>query len=126
MSTPDSIAMPTPAPPAPAMSPLSGPIPGSTQTFSPSAAAGSVAGDAARRLDTPEMIDRLATEMRARSGGELPHSYYVDAVRRKLGGQTADMPEDGGAANDAGASAPTKAQAEPGSSVFHAWAIGER
>ncbi len=26
----------------------------------------------ARSLDTAEMIDRLATEMRARTGGELP------------------------------------------------------
>ncbi len=83
-------------------------------------------GDTARGLDPPEMIDRLATEMRARSGGELPHSYYVEAVRRKLGGQTADMPENGAAANDAGAKTPANTPAAPGNSVFHAWAIGER
>ncbi len=39
-------------------------------------------------LDTPEMIDRLATEMRARTGGELLAFFYVDQVKRQLAGKS--------------------------------------
>jgi hypothetical protein len=113
MSTPDSIAMPGATP---SSVPSSASVPG--QPLSPA----TVTGDTARRLGTREMIDRLATEMRARSGGELPHSYYVEAVRRKLGGLPGEMPDEIPAANDRPASQ-THAHA---ASVFHAWAIGER
>jgi hypothetical protein len=73
--------------------------------------------DRFRSLDTPEMIDRLATEMRARSGGELPHAFYVEQVRRQLAGKLVQT----SAAND------EKAQeiAPEQTSVFHAWALSE-
>jgi hypothetical protein len=100
MSTPDSIAMPASAP---------------------------VTGDTARRIGSPEMIDRLATEMRARSGGELPHSYYVEAVRRKLGGLPSELPGEIPSGITAQTPAANDTTVQPSaSSVFHAWAIGER
>ncbi|WP_046632949.1 hypothetical protein [Neorhizobium galegae] len=71
----------------------------------------------ARSLDTAEMIDRLATEMRARTGGELPHSFYVDQVRRQLTGRSVAL----SAANDEAARVKGQEQA----SVFHAWALSE-
>ncbi|MCQ1575061.1 hypothetical protein NFO65_30605 [Neorhizobium galegae] len=71
----------------------------------------------ARSLDTADMIDRLATEMRARTGGELPHSFYVDQVRRQLAGKSVAM----SAANDEAAREKSQEQA----SVFHAWALSE-
>lgn len=67
-----------------------------------------------RIFGTPEMIDRLATEMRARCGGELPHSFYVAQVKRKLAGKTVQTT----AANDE-----TGLGEKP--SVFHAWALRE-
>ncbi len=67
----------------------------------------------ARSLDTADMIDRLATEMRARTGGELPHAFYVDQVRRQLAGKSV--------ANDETAREKGQEQA----SVFHAWAFSE-
>jgi len=73
--------------------------------------------DAPRPLDTPEMIDRLATEMRVKSGGELPHSFCVEQVKRQLAGK----PVETSAAND------ESAQRKPidEASVFHAWALSE-
>lgn len=71
----------------------------------------------ARSLDTADMIDRLATEMRARTGGELPHAFYVDQVRRQLAGKSVAM----SAANDETAREKRQEQA----SVFHAWAFSE-
>ncbi|MCQ1765759.1 hypothetical protein NOJ28_09475 [Neorhizobium galegae] len=71
----------------------------------------------ARSLDTADIIDRLATEMRARTGGELPHSFYVDQVRRQLAGKSVAM----SAANDETARNKDQEQA----SVFHAWALSE-
>lgn len=71
----------------------------------------------ARSIDTIEMIDRLATEMRARTGGELPHSFYVDQVKRQLAGKSVAV----SAANDEPAQGKPAEQA----SVFHAWALSE-
>lgn len=73
--------------------------------------------DASRSLDNSEMIDRLATEMRARSGGELPHAFCVEQVKRQLAGKSVE-------------SAAANAQPIPGTppeqgSVFHAWALSE-
>jgi hypothetical protein len=75
--------------------------------------------DRNRLRDLPEMIDRLAREMRARSGGELPHSFCVEQVKRQLSGQSPGPI----AAND------TKppAQAEDGrtAAIFRCWALSE-
>ncbi len=43
--------------------------------------------EATQSIDTPELIDRLATEMRATGDRELPHSFYVEQVKRSLAGQ---------------------------------------
>ena len=73
-------------------------------------------------LNTPEMIDRLAAEMRQTSGSDLPHAYYVEQVKLKLAGVRpgADKP-----ANDAVLNA-KPGSAEHPSAIFHAWALGER
>ncbi len=71
--------------------------------------------NASRLIETPETIDRLATEMRARSGGELPHSFYVEQVRRQLAGKTVEAT----AANDE----PAQDKRDDQPSVFHAWAM---
>jgi hypothetical protein len=42
-----------------------------------------------RTIPTPELIDRLATELRATGDRELPHSFYVEQVKRKLANETA-------------------------------------
>jgi hypothetical protein len=72
---------------------------------------------ASRLIESPEMIDRLATELRARSGGELPHAFYVEQVKRQLGGKTVETK----AANDE----PAQEKLEQQPSVFHAWALSE-
>ncbi|MGK9053814.1 hypothetical protein QTA58_17360 [Neorhizobium sp. CSC1952] len=72
---------------------------------------------APRPLDTPGMIDRLATEMRQRSGGELPHSFCVEQVKRQLAGE----PVQTAAANDE----PAQKKPADEASVFHAWALSE-
>lgn len=72
-----------------------------------------------RILATPEMIDRLATEMRARTGGELPHSFYVEQVKRQLGDRLVETI----AANDEPKQA--KPKEDDPCSVFHAWALPE-
>lgn len=62
------------------------------------------------------LIDRLAIEMRARSAGELPHSFYVEQVKRQIAGRSIQI----SSANHE--SAPEIVQ-QP--SVFHAWALSE-
>ncbi len=74
-----------------------------------------------RALDAPELIDRLAEQLRATSGVDLPHAYFVEQVQLGLGGR--DL-TDIAAANDIeGASRRRHPQAN--SSVFHAWAMPE-
>ncbi|WP_117193651.1 hypothetical protein [Rhizobium terrae] len=73
--------------------------------------------DTLRSLDTPEMLDRLATEMRARTAGELPHSFYVEQVKRQLAGKQVHT----SAANDE----PARMRVVEQPSVFHAWALSE-
>jgi hypothetical protein len=76
--------------------------------------------DQHRSLDTSEMIDRLATEMRARSAGELPHAFYVEQVMRQLAGKGVQT----SAANDEPAQDPAQDKDQQ-ISVFHAWALSE-
>jgi hypothetical protein len=77
----------------------------------------SVPGDGEKIIPTQELIDRLAAEMRATGDRELPHSFYVEQVKRKL-------------ANDAAANddrlEPRSIPAAATSSVFHCWAMPER
>lgn len=76
--------------------------------------------DKARLIETPEMIDRMAAELRARSDTDLPHSFYVEQVRRQLAGEARTT---SAAANDAGTADQRAGQAHP--SVFHAWALSD-
>lgn len=67
-----------------------------------------------RSIDTPEFIDRLAGELRAKGDVDLPHSYYVEQVKLRLSGKVGF---------DAAA-----ARAAPnygGSDCFRAWALGD-
>ncbi|CVI54470.1 hypothetical protein CFBP4996_09590 [Agrobacterium leguminum] len=74
--------------------------------------------EAQHSIDTPDLIDRLAAEMRATGDRELPHSFYVEQVKRTLAGKTAkradndEMPR-------------TKIPAAGTSSVFQCWAMPE-
>ncbi|MBX9466709.1 MAG: hypothetical protein ACK4UW_16705 [Rhizobium rhizophilum] len=84
-----------------------------------SVSASRVSDPADRAMEAPQLIDRLAEELRASSDVDLPHSYFVEQVRLGLAGR--DM-TDRVAANDveSGAHRGSKAQAR---SVFHAWAM---
>ncbi|WP_235916415.1 MULTISPECIES: hypothetical protein [Alphaproteobacteria] len=72
-------------------------------------------------LDTPEFIDRRAEELRASSGVDLPHSYFVEQVRLALARH--DL-TDITAANDVEGNS-SKRMSRTGSSVFRAWAMPE-
>ena len=71
---------------------------------------------AEKDFDTQELIDRLATELRAKSDPDLPHTFYVEQVRRQLAGK----PVETSAAN----AGPAPAE-QDGSSVFRSWAMPE-
>lgn len=86
----------------------------------PSPAALPPKDDPSRAIEKAELIDRLAREMRVASGGELPHSFCVEQVKRKLAGKSAET----AAANSVAALSAKKAQAG-GGSVFHSWAMPE-
>ncbi|MDQ0454487.1 hypothetical protein [Rhizobium paknamense] len=74
-----------------------------------------------RHLDTAELIDRLAHELKATSDADLPHCYFVEQARLRLAGQ--HRPERS-AANDAARQMP-KTAVYASSSVFYAWAMPE-
>jgi hypothetical protein len=77
-----------------------------------------IEGDADSRTPSKsELIDRLATEMRVRSGGELPLSFCIAQVTRQLDGLQPGA--------SAAADTPSMPVTTPASSVFHAWAIRE-
>lgn len=77
----------------------------------------SLGADSARTIPSQELIDRLAAEMRATGDRELPHSFYVEQVKRKLA--NAD------AANDDRVEI-RNVPAAATSSVFHCWAMPEK
>lgn len=74
-----------------------------------------VEGDANRTLSKSELIDRLAMEMRAKSGGELPLSFCIAQVKRQLAGFKPDA-----SASDEN---PSMRVNPPAGSVFQSWAI---
>ncbi len=72
--------------------------------------------------ETERIIDRLAEELRASGGVDLPHSYFVEEVRLRLAGR--DL-----SALDTDQTMKTlirgwKPKAAP--SVFNAWAMPEQ
>ncbi|KPF45549.1 hypothetical protein ACSV9I_00200 [Rhizobium sp. G187] len=78
-----------------------------------------VSKPAERMIDGPELIDRLAEQLRASSDVELPHSYFVEQVRLGLAGN--DL-TDRVAANDV-ESGTHRGKGGSSRSVFHSWAI---
>ena len=76
-----------------------------------------------RAIESPELIDRLAHELRASSDASLPHSYFVEQVKLGLAGHTTHA---SGGANDA-APAPVRkmAASDCGASIFQSWALPE-
>ncbi|MBU2329308.1 MAG: hypothetical protein KJ755_18465 [Alphaproteobacteria bacterium] len=78
-----------------------------------------VSESADRAMGAPQLIDRLAEELRASSDVDLPHSYFVEQVRLGLAGR--DM-ADRVVANDVASGAHLGRKANAGA-VFHAWAM---
>ncbi len=72
--------------------------------------------EAAHSIDTPDLIDRLAAELRATGDRELPHSFYVEQVKRSLAGKAVKRAD-----NDEAPRA--KIPAAGTSSVFQCWAM---
>jgi len=69
-------------------------------------------------LETSELIERLATEMRAASNTDLPHAYFVEQVKLQLAGLD---PNDRNDADIVRHSA--KVVTAGTTSVFHSWAL---
>lgn len=72
--------------------------------------------DNSRLLATPELINKLAADLRARSDTDLPHEFYVAQIRRQLAAQANENIATPEADRRTGSAHP---------SVFHAWAISE-
>jgi len=76
-----------------------------------------------RAVESPELIDRLAEELRASSDVCLPHSYFVEQVKLGLAGHTVHVAR---AANDAAPMTVRKmAASDCGASIFQSWALPE-
>lgn len=74
--------------------------------------------DAGRSIGSPELIERLAKEMQAREGADLPHAFYVEQIRRQLSGEPLiNLPNK---PSDMNATTPAAT-----SSVFQCWAMPE-
>jgi hypothetical protein len=86
----------------------------------PSPAALPPKDDPSRTIDMADLVERMASEMRVASGGELPLSFCVEQVKRKLAGKTSET----AAANSAAVLSAKTAQTG-GRSVFHSWAMPE-
>jgi len=69
-----------------------------------------------RLLDTPDMIEHLADELRSRGDPCLPREYYIEHVKRQLAGRSG-IP---GVARD---QAGPKNMPLQSASVFQAWAL---
>ncbi len=76
-----------------------------------------VNGTQPRIIPTSQLIERLAAEMRETGDRELPLSFYVEQVKRKLANETAA--NDDKVAEPAGPAVAT-------SSVFACWALPEQ
>ncbi|MCX8996595.1 hypothetical protein NOF55_05705 [Rhizobiaceae bacterium BDR2-2] len=68
-------------------------------------------------LNTPESIERLATEWRRHGDIDLPHSYYVEQVKLSLAGKK----------KKAASEEASKRRQAPyeSSDCFRAWALGD-
>ncbi|MDH4440416.1 MAG: hypothetical protein QE284_08515 [Rhizobium sp.] len=72
-------------------------------------------------ITAPDLIDRLAENLRASSDVDLPHSYFVEQVRLGLAG--ADLTDH--AAANAIETGAHRGKASATQSVFNAWARPE-
>ncbi|THF53770.1 hypothetical protein [Allorhizobium terrae] len=73
-----------------------------------------------RSLDTVELIDRMAHDLKASSDADLPHCYFVEQAKLRLAGvHTRER-----AANDTVKTVSKNIVNGP-SSVFYAWAMPE-
>nr|WP_316655240.1 hypothetical protein [uncultured Gellertiella sp.] len=76
--------------------------------------------DAPRTLDRVELIDRLANEMRMKSGlFDMPHAYFVAQVKLQLSGNPAFDKSLASDNDTSGKPASTLQSA----ACFHAWAM---
>ncbi len=76
--------------------------------------------DRGRFMDSPELVERLARELRLRSDPDLPHDFYVQQVRRQLAGRSGLS---GAAAREQVLG--TGRMPLQSASVFRAWAMPE-
>lgn len=76
--------------------------------------------DQGRFMDSPELIERLARELRLRSDPDLPQDFYIQQVRRQLAGRN-------GLSNAAAREhiLGTRKMPLQSASVFRAWAMPE-
>lgn len=78
------------------------------------------ADDVSRNIDTPEFINRLAEDMRAKSGSDLPLSCFVEQVRMQLSGKSpADLIRIAANSSRPQATVPTYETSD----CFRAWAM---
>lgn len=80
------------------------------------------ANDVSRGIDTPEFINRLAEDLRVKSGSDLPLSCFVEQVRMQLSGKSREELL-GLAANQSGEQPALKATGT--SDCFRFWAMPE-
>lgn len=74
--------------------------------------------DTSRAIDTPELLTRLAEDLKARSGSDLPLSCFIEQVKMQLSRTSENDNHD--PAHDATAQA-----AQHSSDCFKAWAMPE-
>lgn len=72
-----------------------------------------------RIMESPELIQRLARELRLRSDPHLPQEFYVEQVRRQLAGRSGS-----GSMSKDQILGPRKMPLQS-ASVFRAWAMPE-
>ncbi len=76
-----------------------------------------------RTIDTPEFINRLAEDLRTKSGSDLPLSCFVEQVKMQLSGKSrAELVQ---IAANQGEKQPSLQQADGTSDCFRFWAMPE-
>lgn len=84
---------------------------------------GSPAADvqqSSRSIDAPEFLNRLAEDLRARSGSDLPLSCYVEQVKLQLAGGKSPEELQGEVRESANSNTPYQS-----SDFYRSWALPE-
>ncbi|PKA41222.1 hypothetical protein [Rhizobium sullae] len=76
--------------------------------------------EASRAIDTPDFLNRIAEEMRATSGSDLPLSCFIEQVKLQLAAGKSPEELRGQARESANSNAPYQS-----SECFRAWAMPE-